>query len=208
MLTVAEMGIPHFSAYALTVEDKTALQYAIANKKAAPVNPDQAAAQFELLMELVAATGYEHYEISNLARPGHYAIHNTNYWRGNKYLGIGPSAHSFNGVSRRWNMANNALYAKSILLEGHIPFEEEQLSRAAHLNEYIMTSLRTAWGCDLDVIEQEWDSPAAKVVENYSRPFESKGWLRRDKQKLMLTNKGKLFADKVAAEMFVDNDFA
>ena len=204
---VEELNIPHFSSYALTVEDKTALQYAIANKKAQPVDPEQAAGQFEILMEQAAAMGYEHYEISNLALPGRYAIHNTNYWRGNHYLGIGPSAHSFNGTSRRWNVANNALYTKGVLQEKKLNFEEEQLSTFAHLNEYIMTSLRTMWGCDLDKIANEWDSNFAKDVEKSSHLFMEKKWLVLNERKLLLTNEGKLFADRIASELFVsEND--
>jgi len=200
---VAEFGIPHFSAYALTVEDKTALAQAIAKKKTVPVDPEQAAGQFEILMEQTATTGYEHYEISNLALPGRYAIHNTNYWRGLPYLGIGPSAHSFNGTTRSWNIANNVLYAKSILQEHKLPFEEEKLTPAQHLNEYIMTSLRTTWGCDLRKIASEWGSSSADTVEKNAHIFQEKGWIKEQDKKLILTNMGKLFADKIASELFV-----
>ncbi len=199
---VSELGIPHFSSYALTVEDKTALQNAILHKKAAPVGPGQAAGQFEILMEQAASMGYEHYEISNLSLPGRHAIHNTNYWRGLPYLGIGPSAHSFNGTHRRWNVANNSLYAKSILQEHKLPYEEEKLTPTEHLNEYIMTSLRTMWGCDLDVIAHKWDHSTADRVEKSSHLFLEKKWLRQDGRKLILANDGKLFADKIASEMF------
>ncbi|MCF8449207.1 MAG: radical SAM family heme chaperone HemW [Taibaiella sp.] len=201
---VAALHIPHFSAYALTVEDKTALQYAIAHKNAAPVDASQSAAQFELLMEAAPAMGYEHYEISNLARPGQYAIHNTNYWRGLPYLGIGPSAHSFDGASRRrWNVSNNARYTQNILREGRLDFEEEILRPHEHLNEYIMTSLRTMWGCDLDVVAQKWGSSVATIVEKSSHLFQEKKWLWQDGRKLLLTAAGKLFADRVASELFL-----
>lgn len=201
---VAALNIPHFSAYALTVEDKTALQYAIAHKNAAPVDASQSAAQFELLMDAAQNMGYEHYEISNLARPGQYAIHNTNYWRGLPYLGIGPSAHSFDGASRRrWNVSNNARYAQSILREGKLDFEEELLQPHERLNEYIMTSLRTMWGCDLDVLAQKWGSSVATIVEKSSHLFQEKKWLLEDSRKLLLTPAGKLFADRVASELFV-----
>lgn len=200
---VAELGIPHFSSYALTVEDKTALQHAIQKKKAVPVDLEQAAGQFELLMEQAAAMGYEHYEISNLALPGKYAIHNTNYWRGMHYLGIGPSAHSFDGGTRRWNVANNALYSKSVLHDSTVPYEEERLTPTEHLNEYIMTSLRTMWGCDLERIQKEWDSTCATMVEKSSHLFQEKKWLKQDGKILLLTNEGKLFADRIASELFV-----
>lgn len=200
---VAELGIPHFSSYALTVEEKTALHHNILHKKAAPVDPEQAAGQFELLMERVASMGYEHYEISNLALPGMYAVHNTNYWRGSHYLGIGPSAHSFDGASRRWNVANNALYAAQLLQNNKLIYEEEKLTEQEHLNEYIMTSLRTMWGCDLDKIANDWDSSYATLVEKSSHLFQEKKWIIQDTRKLIITNEGKLFADKIAAEMFV-----
>ena len=147
--------------------------------------------------------GYEHYEISNLALPGKYAIHNTNYWRGMPYLGIGPSAHSFNGTARRWNIANNHLYMKSILQEGKLLYDEEQITPVQNLNEYIMTSLRTMWGCDLDQIGRKWDQTYAAETEKNSHIFQEKKWLIQQGRKLILTEKGKLFADKVAAEMFL-----
>ena len=201
---VSELAIPHFSSYALTVEDKTALQHAIQHKKAIPVDPAQAAGQFELLMEQAAATGYEHYEISNLALPGHHAIHNTNYWHGLPYLGIGPSAHSFDGgIRRRWNVANNALYVKNILQDHTVMHEEEILTPIEHLNEYIMTSLRTIWGCDLEKIITDWDSTCADIVEKSSHLFQERKWMRKEGQRLILTGPGKLFADKIASEMFI-----
>lgn len=195
------LSIPHFSAYALTVEERTALHHAIITRKSLPVDAEQSATQFEILMDWAAANGYEQYEISNFARAGHYAIHNTNYWRGLPYLGIGPSAHSFNGTSRRWNIANNALYVKGIH-EKKAVYEEEKLTPIQHLNEYIMTSLRTVWGCDLARIAKEWDSALSKDVEKSSELFREKKWLTRDGDKLMLTNAGKLFADRIAAELF------
>jgi oxygen-independent coproporphyrinogen-3 oxidase len=201
---VKELSIPHFSAYALTVEEKTALHHNIMNRKTAPVDPEQAAGQFELLVDQATAMGFEQYEISNFALPGSYAVHNTNYWRGLPYLGIGPSAHSFNGTSRGWNVANNALYAKSILQDKKLAFEQEQLTPIQHLNEYIMTSLRTMWGCDLDKIANEWDSSFAQQVEKSSHLFREKKWLRQDGRVLLLTNAGKLFADKIAVELFID----
>jgi oxygen-independent coproporphyrinogen III oxidase len=202
---VRELAIPHFSSYALTVEERTALHHAIAHHKAQPVDANQAAGQFEILMETARDMGYEHYEISNLALPGRYAVHNTNYWRGLPYLGIGPSAHSFDGHNkRRWNVANNTLYAKGILQDGTPVFEEETLTEYEHLNEYIMTSLRTMWGCDLDHMTQKWDATTATTVEKSSHLFQEKKWMIQEDRVLKLTDKGKLFADRVAAEMFVD----
>ncbi len=200
---IRELGIPHFSSYALTVEEKTALHHAISKKKSAPVDPAQSAGQFEILMEQAAAMGFEQYEISNFALPGSYAVHNTNYWRGLPYLGIGPSAHSFNGTARGWNIANNIKYTESILTQKKVPFEEETLTSVQQLNEYIMTSLRTMWGCDLEKISSNWDSGAAEEVEKSSHLFQEKNWMMQDGNKLILTTAGKLFADRIAAEMFV-----
>ena len=201
---VKENRIPHFSAYALTVEEKTALHHDILHKKAAPVDPGQAAGQAEILMERAAAMGYEHYEISNLALPGMYAVHNTNYWRGNSYLGIGPSAHSFNGVARRWNIANNALYAGNILKDHKLLYEEEILTTSQQINEYIMTSLRTQWGCDLAHISKRWGSEYAALIERDSHLFQEKKWVSQDEKLLLLTPQGRLFADRIAGELFVD----
>ncbi len=199
----ASLGIQHFSAYALTVEEGTALQHAIARKKTAPVEPEQAAAQFEILMEQARVMGFEHYEISNFALPGHHAIHNTNYWMGVHYLGIGPSAHSFNGHSRSWNVANNARYANSILQENKLIAEEELLTKEQQLNEYIMTSLRTMWGTDLAIVEQRFGRDYRNLLEKNSEQFQEKGRLELKENKLVLTPAGKLFADGIAGDLFI-----
>lgn len=201
---MATLGVQHFSAYALTVEEGTALSHAIAHKKTAPVAPEQAAGQLELLMEQAPVMGFEHYEISNFALPGHYAVHNTNYWMGVHYLGIGPSAHSFNGRSRSWNMANNALYSNSILQHGQLNAEEEILTKAQQLNEYIMTSLRTMWGCDLQVVAQRFGTDYSRMIRQNSTPFIEKGQMTDSGNKLVLTPAGKLFADGIAGDLFVE----
>ena len=196
------MSIPHFSAYALTVEEGTALHHSISKKKTAPVDAAQSAGQFDILMETAPTLGYEHYEISNLAVPGMYAVHNTAYWQGKPYLGLGPSAHSFDGKQqRRWNLANNALYLKSIG-EGHIPFEIETLTPVQRLNEYIMTSLRTMWGCDLKKIAAEWDHHYADQIRESATEAIEEGKLFIQNDHLLLTNEGKLFADGLAGDLF------
>jgi len=143
--TVIEQNIPHISCYALTVEPKTALDRMIALRKKEPVDAEKQAGQFSQLMEWMQEAGYEHYEISNFARPGYRSRHNSSYWSGDHYYGFGPAAHAFDGNSRRWNIANNALYIRSIE-KGLIPFEEETLTSTQQLNEYIMTALRTMEG--------------------------------------------------------------
>lgn len=198
-----KLNIRHFSAYALTVEEKTALDYAIRKGRQAPVDQEQSAQQLEILMDFAAEQGFEQYEISNFAKQEQYALHNTNYWRGISYLGVGPSAHSFDGKQRIANVANNALYAGN-MLSGNPLTETEQLSPEQSCNEYIMTSLRTIWGCDLCRIEAEWGAAAAARVKKSSAPFLEKGWLlMKSNTLLLLSREGKLFADHIAAALFV-----
>jgi oxygen-independent coproporphyrinogen-3 oxidase len=179
---VRDLQIPHFSSYALTVEEGTILHHQIKTKKTAPVDAHQSARQFEILMEQAAVMGFDHYEISNFGLPGHHAIHNTNYWRGIPYVGIGPSAHSFNGTSRQWNVANNALYLSS-LSQQTIPSEVEKLTPVQQLNEYIMTSLRTMWGCDINKVADTWGSFFADQLKNNTEPFLDRNWLIIQDQK-------------------------
>lgn len=200
---VVNLNIPHFSAYALTVEEGTLLHHNIKRNKSTPVDATQSAAQFETLMDFASVNGYDHYEISNLAIPGMHAIHNTNYWMGIPYIGIGPSAHSFDGKSRCWNIANNALYTSSILKENNPPLETEILTTEQQLNEYIMTSLRTMWGCDINHIEANWGADYAEKILSAAYPFKQKGLLNVITNRITLTNNGKLFADGIAADMFV-----
>lgn len=200
---IKELDIPHFSSYALTVEEGTALHHNIRTKKTAPVNAEQAATQFEILAEQADLMGYEQYEISNLAKPSHRAIHNTNYWLGKPYLGLGPSAHSFDGNTRRWNIANNALYIKSLLLENKLTYEEEILTKEQQLNEYIMTSLRTSWGCDLNHITTKWGSDYVTQIMKDAQQFIEQDKIMYKDNHLLLTLKGKLWADRIAGELFI-----
>lgn len=195
------LQVPHLSCYALTVEAGTALDHFIKKKKMAAVDTDKAARHFELLMQWMQAAGYEHYEISNFALPGWHSRHNSSYWQGKSYLGIGPSAHSFNGSSRQWNIANNASYIKDIQ-QGTLPFEKEILTPAMALNEYIMTSLRTAAGCDLQWVAEKFGILLRQQLEKTSQQFLQNEWMLRDKDTLKLTPQGKLFADGIAAELF------
>lgn len=199
--TAISLGIPHLSCYALTVEPKTALQKMIEQHKMPNVDPGKQGRHFELLMEWVQAAGYEHYEISNFAKPGMRSKHNSSYWQGRQYLGLGPSAHSFNGNSRQWNIANNALYIKSIE-QGIVPFEVEYLTPAQQLNEYIMTSLRTMEGLSLQHVRQNWDIPAREQIEKGANKFLKNETMAIKSGCLVLTAKGKLFADGIAAELF------
>ncbi len=206
---VKTLGVPHFSAYALTVEERTALHHAIKHQVSKPVDPAQAAAQFIILSDVAQQMGYEHYEISNLALPGSYAVHNSNYWRGHPYLGIGPSAHSFDGHrERRWNVANNALYTKSLLTGDIQWFDKEQLSSLDNLNEYLMTSLRTQWGCDLAYIAHHWDDTTVALIAKEAQTYIDRGWMMQNDSMLTLSQEGRLYADRIASDLFVmENDF-
>ena len=196
------LGIPHLSCYALTVEPKTPLDKMIRSREAANVNPDQQSEQFVLLMQWMNETGYEHYEISNFAKPGFRSRHNTSYWQGKKYIGVGPSAHSFDKTSRQWNVSNNHIYIESIK-KGTIPCEKEILSPAQKLNEYIMTSLRTIEGLNLTRVA---DAALIHQLETASRKFIERGLMVEEEKHLRLSQKGKLMADGIAAELFFDRD--
>lgn len=195
------LEVPHLSCYALTVEPKTALHHFIQQKKYPPVNEAQTAEQYEILINKLVDSGYEHYEISNFALPGYRSRHNSHYWKGIPYLGIGPSAHSFNGKMRQWNIADNVQYMQS-LQKGIIPAESEILTPDMQWDEYIMTSLRTLEGCDLNYVFKIWGEAEGEKLKADSRKFISKGQMVLENDHLVLTNKGKLFADGIASELF------
>ena len=190
-------GFNHLSAYALTVEEKTALGQRINKGVAAPVNEDATIRQYEILCDMTENQGFEHYEISNFARPGHYSKHNTIYWKGEKYLGLGPSAHSFDGVSRQWNVASVKDYCNNY------SFEREELTIDDRYNEYVMTSLRTCWGCDVDYIRQNFGDKYAQKFENGVKKHILTGKMFQKGQKFILNDNGMLFADGIASELFV-----
>lgn len=195
--TAVALGISHLSCYALTVEPKTPLDKMIRLHKTEAVDPDQQSEQFLLLMQWMEEAGYEHYEISNFAKPGRRSRHNAAYWQGEKYLGIGPSAHSYNGYERQWNISNNAVYIQSVQ-EGKPFFEKEELTRVQQLNEYIMTSLRTMEGLLLDRLTE----PEQRQISAAARRYTGSGHMRSDKNSLILTREGKLLADGIAADLF------
>ena len=197
--TALSFHIPHLSCYALTVEPRTPLQKMISLGKAKDVDPDIQSKQFLLLMQWMEDAGYEHYEISNFAKPGFRSRHNSSYWQGNKYLGIGPSAHSFDGSSRQWNVSNNTIYIQSIS-NGLVPFEKEELTPVQKLNEYIMTSLRTSEGSNIDKVENGARNALMKKAGKYIE----RGLMKKENNFLVLTKDGKLLADGIAADLFFD----
>lgn len=197
-----DLQTPHISAYALTVEPKTALSHFINKKQVAEVDPEQQANQFLILMDMLEEAGFEHYEISNFAKAGHRSKHNSSYWAGTPYFGLGPGSHSFDGKSRYWNVSNNSLYIESIH-GGIIPFEKEDLSEVQQLNEYIMTSLRTIEGIDLQWIRSKWNEDYATQIWHGAKKYINLGNLMESGNNLILTKQGKLFADGIAADLFL-----
>jgi oxygen-independent coproporphyrinogen-3 oxidase len=195
------LGVPHISAYALTVEPKTPLAWMIENKRSAPVNDELQADQFLVLMQKAAENGFEQYEISNFCKPGQYAMHNTAYWNGIPYLGLGPSAHSYNGSARRWNVASLSGYIEG-LGKGTAIREEEILTAIQKYNEYVMTSLRTMWGCDSNRIMQEFGQDMNAFFLRTAGNLIRNGFLTEHSGIFHLTEQGKLFADRVAVELF------
>lgn len=193
-----ELNVSHISSYALTVEAKTPLDKKIKSGKTNPVDDEQSARQFNILMQEMNKHGYEQYEISNFAKPGRYAIHNSNYWFGKKYLGLGPSAHSYNGNSRRWNIANNVNYIKAAA-NGVLSYQEEHLSEIQKVNEWIMTSLRTQWGLSIK-------QAAPAVAEHLLQKLNSiePSFYVQQQGVITLTNEGKLFADRIASILFLE----
>jgi oxygen-independent coproporphyrinogen-3 oxidase len=197
------LGIPHISAYSLTVEDKTPLELMIRKGKMRPVDENLSLSQFHILCTTMQEHGFEHYEVSNFCLPGAYSHHNTAYWHGKHYLGLGPSAHSYNGISRCWNVANLADYIETVTA-GEVKSEQELLSPTTQLNEYIMTSLRTMWGCDLVTVRRKFGEEIAENLLLEALTFiESKQMIYRE-GKLVLTPEGLLFADGISAELFTE----
>lgn len=191
-------GMPHLSAYCLTIEPSTVLGDRL--KKGMMIPPDDAdqSAQLDLLMERMQAAGLVHYEISNFGREGHFAEHNSNYWKGVPYVGIGPSAHSFAGGKRRWNVANNARYVKAVAA-GETFWEEEELSLAQRVNERIMTGLRTIWGVDLANLGIDLRAAEGATIQRY---VDSGDLFVRD-ERLFLTSQGRRYADRIASDLFI-----
>ncbi len=196
-------GIPHISAYSLTVEDKTPLELMIRKGKMRPVDENLSLSHFHILCTMMQEYGYEHYEVSNFCLPGAYSRHNTAYWQGKPYLGAGPSAHSYNGISRCWNVANLATYIETVTA-GDVKAEQELLSPATQLNEYIMISLRTMWGCDLVAVRRKFGEEIAENLLLDALTFiESEQMIYRE-GKLVLTPEGLLFADGISAALFTE----
>lgn len=197
-------GIPHISSYALTVEPKTALNKLIQTGKIASPNDEVAQEHFMILVETLEKNGFVHYELSNFGKENYFSQNNSAYWLGKKYIGIGPSAHSYDGISRSWNVANNALYLKA-LQNDELPNEVEKLTLEDRYNEYIMTGLRTIWGVSLVRIEQEFGIDFLNYLKKQSRKFIDDGLLSINDDILKPTLKGKFLTDGIASDLFYLN---
>jgi oxygen-independent coproporphyrinogen III oxidase len=199
---VCELGVSHISAYCLTIEPQTAFDSWLKKGKIKPIDDDFAAEQFEILLEQTQKSGFLQYEICSFCKDDKYSRHNSNYWKKGDYLGVGASAHSYNGTTRQYNISNNQKYIQKIL-ENEIPCEIETLTWKNQVNEYIFTSLRTIWGCNLEFLQQfseiNFENEHQSIIKNY----EKHGFLYQDAHILHLTQKGKLIADKISEDLFL-----
>ena len=202
--TALSFGIPHISSYALTVEPKTALSKLIQTGKIAKPQDEVAEEHFKILVETLENNGFIHYELSNFGKENYFSKNNSAYWLGKKYLGIGPSAHSYDGISRSWNVSNNAIYLKS-LDENKLPSEIEILSKSDRYNEYIMTGLRTIWGVSLDRIATEFGIEYLNYLQKQAQKFLDDDLLSIENNVLKTTRKGKFLTDGIASDLFFIN---
>ncbi len=196
-----DLGVPHISSYALTVEPKTALKSMIEKGKVAPVEEELAKEQYEILIETLSAAGFDNYEFSNFGKPAFFSRNNTAYWFGKAYLGIGPSAHSFDGFKRKWNISNNTLYIKA-LQKGEIPAEVEKLSISDRYNELVMTRLRTKWGIAVDEVERSFGRKFKDYLLREATKLVESGMLEWNDNRLQVSKKGKFLSDGIAADLF------
>jgi len=203
--TAFSFNIPHISSYALTVEPKTALDAFIKKGTIKNVDDDLAQEQFHRLIEKLESHGFVHYELSNFGKPSFFSKHNTSYWLGKSYLGIGPSAHSFNGKQRSWNVRNNSIYINS-LTNNVLPLEVETLSVTDQYNEQVMTGLRTIWGISLEEIENNFGISYKNYLLEQSQKHINEDLLYIDDDKIGITNKGKFLSDGIASDLFKLNE--
>jgi len=197
--------INHMSAYHLTYEPGTVFSKMLEKGAISEIDENDSAAQFNLLIEKAESSGFIQYEISNFGKPGFFSIHNSNYWKQVNYLGLGPSAHSFNGYSRQWNIRDLKTYIKCVN-SGKSFFEREELNTKTRFNEYIMTSLRTMWGIDLEYVEGMFEKEGYDYVINLAGKFKNYGLMKLEKNSLVLTNQGKLISDNIISEFMMPGD--
>ncbi len=199
--TALSFGVPHISSYALTVEPKTALASFIKKGIIDNVDDDLAHDQFHILIEQLEQAGFDHYELSNFGKKGYYSKNNSAYWLGKTYIGIGPSAHSFNGETRAWNVKNNSVYINKIEA-GELPIEIEKLTKNDKYNEYVMTGLRTIWGVSLEKVEIQFGKAFLEYLLQQANQYINKQLLYIDDNNLKTTKKGKFLCDGIASDLF------
>ena len=202
--TALSFGVPHISSYALTVEPKTALHSFIQKGIIAAPDDEVAHEHFQILVDKLSENGFIHYELSNFGKENFFSKNNTSYWLGKKYIGIGPSAHSYDGTNRGWNVSNNSQYIKSIQ-ENKVPIAFETLTKTDRYNEYVMTGLRTIWGVSLDQIEQKFGKTYLDYLNQQSAKFIDDHLLFLDENILRTTKKGKFLSDGIASDLFLLN---
>lgn len=197
------LQVPHISSYNLTIEEKTKLGHDFKIKKEVAIDDEKSSELFLEMIDRLEKNNFIHYEISNFGKDGYFSIHNSNYWKGAHYIGLGPSAHSFDGTSRQWNVANNNIYIKHVSEKTEAYFEKEILTEKERFNEYILTSLRTIWGVDLNYLKTNFNSDFVKTFLNEVETFIKQEHVIAKNTTYTLTEKGKLLADKIASELFV-----
>jgi len=197
--------IKHLSAYHLTFEKGTVFGKMLEKGEIDELDEDDSNALFNILIEKAEHAGFIHYEISNFGKPGYFSIHNSNYWKQVNYIGLGPSAHSFNGYSRQWNIRDLKSYVEAVNM-GKSFFEREELDTKARFNEYIMTSLRTMWGIDLEYVERTFEKEGYDYVVNLASKFRNYGLMNHEKNALILTNQGKMISDNIISEFMMPGD--
>ena len=202
--TALSFNIPHISSYALTVEPKTALHTFIQKGIIPQLDDEVAQEHFHLLVDKLEENGFIHYELSNFGKENYFSKNNSSYWLGKKYIGIGPSAHSYNGISRSWNVSNNVLYLKSIQ-ENQLPLETETLTKTDRYNEYVMTGLRTIWGISLNRIETEFGKTYLDYLNQQAAKYIEDHLLFVDDNILRITKSGKFLSDGIASDLFLLN---
>jgi oxygen-independent coproporphyrinogen-3 oxidase len=198
-------GIRHLSAYHLTIEPGTVFGKMKEKKMLREVDEEESVAEFNILIEKTESAGFIHYEISNFGKPGYFSVHNTNYWRQVPYIGLGPSAHSFNGYSRQWNVRDLKKYIKCVNEEKDY-FEKEELDTRTRFNEYIMTSLRTMWGIDLEYVEKTFEKEGYDYITNLAVKYTDYGLMKQEKNTLVLTNQGKMISDNIISEFMMPGE--
>ena len=197
-----DLGIHHLSSYALTVEPKTALEHYIRTAQHPPLDDAVAASHFQILVEETSKAGFIQYEVCSFGQPGYFSTHNTNYWWGKPYLGVGPSAHSFDGVKRSWNISNNSLYLKALAKE-ELPITHEILTKKNRFNEYLMTGLRTMWGISLQVIKDDFGMEFFNILQDNAKQYLDNNTLVTENNHLKITTKGQFLCDGIASDLFI-----